>query len=68
MQTKDTKSKISIGNVNQMLKEQLFKDNYVKIAIYIGASVAGLFAIGFVLKSVNYAAQNFKNLSATLKR
>jgi hypothetical protein len=51
-----------------MLKEQLFKDNYVKIAIYIGASVAGLFAFGFVLKSVNYAARNFKNLSATLKR
>jgi hypothetical protein len=68
MQTKEIKNKISIGNVNQMLKEQLFKDNYVKIAIYIGASVAGLFAFGFVLKSVNYAARNFKNLSATLKR
>lgn len=68
MQTKETKSKISIGNINQMLKEQLFKDKYVKTALYIGGGVLALFTIGFVLKAVNYSAQNFKNLNATLKR
>ena len=68
MQTKDIKNKISIGNVNQMLKEQLFKDKYVKTALYIGASVGALFALGFVMKSVTYALHNFKNLNATLKR
>lgn len=51
-----------------MFKQELFKDKYVKTLIYIGAGVAGLFAIGFVLKAVNYSAHNFKNLNATLKR
>ena len=68
MQTKDTKSKISIGNINQMLKEQLFKDKYAKTAIYVFGGVLGLFALGFVFKAVNYTAHNFKNLNATLKR
>jgi len=62
------KSSVNVGNINQMIKEELYKSKYVKIALYIGATVAGLFTIGFVLKSINYTADNFKNLSATLKR
>ena len=62
------KSSVNVGNINQMIKEEFYKSKYVKIALYIGATVAGLFAIGFVLKSINYSLSNYKNLSDTLKR
>ncbi len=68
MPTRDIKNKISIGNMNQILKEQLLKDKYVKTALYVVGGVLGLFALGFVFKAVNYTAHNFKNLNATLKR
>ncbi len=68
MQTKEIKNKINIGNVNQMLKEQLFNDKYVKTALYVVGGVLGFFVLGFVFKTVNYTASNFKNLKATLKR
>lgn len=68
MQKKEIKTKVSIGNMNQMLKEQLLKDKYVKTALYLVGGVLGLFALGFVFKAVNYTAHNFKNLNATLKR
>lgn len=68
MQKKEIKTKVSIGNMNQILKEQLFKDKYVKTAIYVVGGVLGLFALGFVFKAINYTAHNFKNLNATLKR
>ncbi|MCA6422649.1 MAG: hypothetical protein IM568_07520 [Flavobacterium sp.] len=54
--------------MNQILKEQLLKDKYVKTALYVVGGVLGLFALGFVFKAVNYTAHNFKNLNATLKR
>lgn len=62
------KSSVNVSNINQMMKDEIFKSKYVKIAIYIGAGVASLFALGFILKAVNYTAHNFKNLNATLKR
>lgn len=68
MQKKEIKTKVNIGNMNQMLKEQLLKDKYVKTALYLVGGVLGLFALGFVFKAVNYTAHNFKNLNATLKR
>jgi len=51
-----------------MVKDELLKDKYVKTALYVVGGVLGLFAVGFVLKAVNYTAHNFKNLSSTLKR
>ena len=51
-----------------MVKDELLKDKYVKTALYVVGGVLGLFAVGFVFKVVNYTAENFKNLSATLKR
>jgi hypothetical protein len=68
MQTKETKSKISIGNISQMLKEQLFKDKYVKTALYIVGGVLSFYALGYVFKIANFTIGNFKNLNATLKR
>jgi hypothetical protein len=68
MQKREIKNRISVGNMNQILKEQLFKDKYVKTALYVVGGVLGLFALGFVFKAVNYTAHNFKNLNATLKR
>jgi hypothetical protein len=54
--------------MNQILKEQLFKDKYIKTAIYVVGGVLGLFALGFIFKTVNYTVHNLKNLNATLKR
>jgi hypothetical protein len=61
-------SRVNIGNMNQMLKQELVKDKYVRKALYLGAGVLGLFALGFVFKAINYAADNFKSLKNTLKR
>jgi len=60
--------KINTVFINQMVKDELLKDKYVKTALYVVGGVLGLFAVGFVLKAVNYTAHNFKNLSSTLKR
>lgn len=68
MQTKDTKSKISIGNVNQMLKEQLFKDKYVKTALYVVGGVIGIAVLGHLFKVLNFTIHHYKNLNSTLKR
>jgi hypothetical protein len=62
------KNSVNVGNINQMIKDEIFKSSYLKILIYIGVGTGSLFAIAIILKSVNYAAHNFKNLSATLKR
>jgi hypothetical protein len=51
-----------------MIKQELINDKYVRLGIYLGASVIGLFSIGFVFKAVHYAATNFKVLKETLKR
>jgi hypothetical protein len=60
--------KINTVFINQMVKDELLKDKYVKTAIYVFGGVLGLFALGFVFKAVNYTAHNLKNLNATLKR
>ena len=59
--------KTNIGSVNQIVKEELLKDKYVTTTIYIAAGVVGLFALGFVLKALNYALHNYKALNRTLK-
>jgi hypothetical protein len=68
MQKREIKNRISVGNMNQILKEQLFKDKYIKTALYVVGGVLGLFALGFIFKTVNYTVHNLKNLNATLKR
>jgi hypothetical protein len=65
---RDIKNKISIGNINQMLKQELVKDKYVRIALYFGAGVLGLFSIGYIFKALNFAAFNIKALNNTLKK
>ena len=62
------KSSFKVDDINQMMKEELYKSKFVKTALLLGGAVVGLFALGFVFKAVNYTAHNLKNLSATLKR
>lgn len=68
MRTREMKNKVHFGNFNKMVKQELINDKYVRLGIYLSASVIGLFSIGFVFKAVHYAASNFKALSETLKR
>lgn len=68
MRTREMKNKVHFGNFNKMVKQELINDMYVRLGIYLGASVIGLFSIGFVFKGVHYAASNFKTLNETLKR
>lgn len=65
---KEKEKKINVGNINQMIKEELYKSKYIKTALYVVGGVFGFFALGFIFKVVNYTAHNFKNLNATLKR
>ena len=62
------KSSVNVGNINQMIKDEIYNSKYLKTAIYVFGGVLGLFALGFVFKAVNYTAHNLKNLNATLKR
>jgi hypothetical protein len=67
MQTKDIKNKISVGNVNDILKNEIYKSNFLKTTLYIGGGVVALFALGVVFKAMYYTAYNFKLLSRTFK-
>ena len=60
--------KTNVVTIKQIVKDELFKDKYIKTALYVVGGVLGLFALGFVFKVVNYTAHNFKNLNTTLKR
>jgi hypothetical protein len=60
--------KTNIVSVKQIVKDELFKDKYIKTALYVVGGVLGLFALGFIFKTVNYTVHNLKNLNATLKR
>ncbi len=68
MQKKEIKTKVSIGNMNQMLKEQLFKDKYVKTALYVVGGVIGIAVLGHLFKILNFTINHYKNLNTTLKR
>ena len=69
MQNQEEKKKlVNVGNINQMIKDEIYKSKYVKTALYVFGGVLSLFALGFVFKAVNYTTHNFKNLKATLKR
>ena len=62
------KSRVNVSTINQLVKEELYNSRFIKAALYLGAGVLGLFALGLVFKVVNYTADNFKKLNATLKR
>ena len=62
------KSSVNVGTINKMVKEELYNSKYIKSVLIFGAGVVGLFALGFLFKAINYTAENFKNLNATLKR
>jgi hypothetical protein len=68
MQNQERKNRVSIGNINQMFRQELVKDKYVRVAIYFGAGVLGLFSIGYIFKALNFAACNIKALNNTLKK
>jgi hypothetical protein len=68
MQIPEKKSSVNARNINQLVKEELYNSKFIKSALYLGAGVLGLFALGIVFKVVNYTADNFKKLNATLKR
>lgn len=61
------KNRVKIDNLNDTLKNEIYKSNFVKTTLYIGAGVIGLFALGVVFKAMHYTAHNFKLLSRTLK-
>lgn len=68
MQNQERKNRVNVSNINQMIKNELYKSKYVKTALYVVGGVLGLFALGFVFKAVNYTVHNFKNMNASLKR
>jgi hypothetical protein len=68
MQIPEKKSSVNVETINRMIKDELYNSKYIKSVLIFGAGVVALFAIGFVMKGINYAAHNFKNLNATLKR
>lgn len=51
-----------------LLREEMYNSKLIKSGLIVGAGVLGLFALGFLFKAINYTADNFKNLSATLRR
>ena len=67
MPNQEIKNKVNIGNISQMFKDEIYKSNYLKTTLYIGAGVIGLFALGIVFKAMHYTAYNFKLLSKTFK-
>ena len=67
MQKQEIKNRMKIGNLNQMLKNEIYKSNFLKTTLYIGGGVIALFALGIVFKVMHYTAHNFKLLSRTLK-
>ena len=68
MPNQEKRSRINIGNMNQMLKQEFLKDKYVKTALYVVGGVLTIYALGYVFSVVNFTIGNFKNLNATLKR
>lgn len=67
MQNQEIKNKVNIGNLSEMLKDEIYKSNFLKTTLYIGAGVIGLFALGIVFKAMHYTTYNFKLLSKTIK-
>ena len=61
------KNSVNVGTINKMVKEELYNNKYIKSVLIFGAGVVGLIALGFLFKAINYTAENFKNLNATLK-
>ena len=67
MQNQERKNRVNVGNINQMIKDEIYNSKYLKTGIYVFGGVLSLFAIGFILKAVTYATANLKALNATLK-
>lgn len=62
------KSSVNVGNINQMIKDEIYNSKYLKTAIYVVGGVLTIYALGYVFSVVNFTIGNFKNLNATLKR
>jgi hypothetical protein len=67
MNQKETRNS-NVTNIRNLIKNELYNSKLIKSGLIVGAGVLGLFALGFLFKAINYTADNFKNLSATLKR
>lgn len=62
------KSRVNVGNINQMVKDELYKSKYIKTGLYVFGGIASFLLLGYVFKIANFTLHNFKNLNATLKR
>ena len=66
---KEQVKKINLAfDINKELQQQISNSKYIKYAVYSVSVIAGILALGFLAKVVNYSVNNFKNLNATLKR
>jgi hypothetical protein len=66
---KEQVKKINLAfDINKELQKQISNSKYIKYAVYSVSAIAGILALGFLAKVVNYSVNNFKNLNATLKR
>ena len=68
MQNQEKKSSVNVGNINQMVKDELFKSKYVKTALYLVGSVIAIAICGHLFKVLNFTIHHYKNLNSTLKR
>jgi hypothetical protein len=66
---KEQGKKINLAfDINKELQKQISNSKYIKYVVYSASAIAGILALGFLAKTVNYTASHFKNLKATLKR
>lgn len=66
---KEQVKKINLAfDINKELQKQISNSKYIKYAVYSVSAIAGILALGFLAKVINYSVNNFKNLNATLKR
>lgn len=67
MNQKGTNSS-NVTTIRNLIKDELYNSKFIKSGLIVGAGVLGLFVLGFLFKTINYTVDNYKNLSATLKR
>lgn len=62
------KSSVNVGNINQMIKDEIYNSKYVKTALYVVGGVIGIAVLGNLFKLLSFTILHYKNLSSTLKR
>jgi hypothetical protein len=60
--------KINTVFINQMVKDELLKDKYVKTAFYVVGGVIAIALCGNLFRVLNFTIHHYKNLNSTLKR